>query len=50
MDMSDRPLALLLTCGQLVTRSLANGKIGWYAACKLGDEAARRKLAEVRVS
>jgi hypothetical protein len=50
MDMSDRPLALLLTCGQLVTRKLVNGKIGWYAACKLGDEAARRKLAEVRVS
>jgi hypothetical protein len=50
IDMSDRPLAPMLTCGQLVTRSLANGKVGWYAACRIGDEAARRKLAEVRVS
>jgi hypothetical protein len=50
LDMSGRSLAPMLTCGELVTRSLPNGKFGWYAACKLGDEAARRKLAEVRVS
>lgn len=50
LDMSDRPLAPMLTCGQLVTRSLPNGKVGWYAACRIGDEAARRKLAEVPVS
>ena len=50
LDMNDRPLAPMLTCGQLVTRLLNNGKVGWYAACKIGDEAARRKLAEVRVS
>ena len=50
MDMSGRPLAPMLTCGQLVTRSLANGKVGWYAACRIGDEAARRKFAEVPVS
>jgi hypothetical protein len=50
LDMSGRPLAAMLTCGQLVTRSLANGKVGWYAACRIGDEAARRKLAEVSVS
>jgi hypothetical protein len=40
----------MLTCGNLVTRTLANGKVGWYAACKIGDEAARRKLGEVSVS
>jgi len=49
LDMSDRPLAPTLTCGQLVTRSLPNGKVGWYAACRIGDEAARRKLPEVPV-
>jgi hypothetical protein len=48
--MTDRPLTPMLTCGQLMTRSLNNGKVGWYAACKIGDEPARRKLAEVRVS
>ena len=48
LDMADRPLASKLTCGQLVTRSLNNGKVGWYAACRIGDEAARRKLVEVR--
>jgi hypothetical protein len=48
--MSDRPLAPMLTCSHLATRSLANGKVGWYAACKIGDEAARRGLAEARVS
>jgi len=47
IDMNDRPLAPMLTCGQLVTRSLNNGKVGWYAACRIGDEAARRKLGEV---
>jgi hypothetical protein len=50
LDMSERPLAPMLTCGHLVTRSLGNGKFGWYAACKIGDEAARRKLAEVSLS
>ena len=48
--MSDRPLAPMLTCSYLVTRSLNNGKVGWYAACKIGDEAARRKLGEVGVN
>jgi hypothetical protein len=50
IDMNDRPLAPMLTCGQLVTRSLNNGKVGWYAACRIGDEAARRKLGEVGVN
>jgi hypothetical protein len=50
IDMNDRPLAPMLTCSHLATRSLANGKVGWYAACKIGDEAARRGLAEARVS
>ena len=50
IDMNDRPLAPMLTCGQLVTRSLSNGKVGWYAACRIGDEAARRKLGEAGVN
>jgi hypothetical protein len=50
MDMNDHALAPMLTCSHLVTRSLHNGKVGWYAACRIGDEAARRKLAEARVT
>ncbi len=50
MDMNDRPLAPMLTCSHLVTQTLHNGKVGWYAACRIGDEAARRKLMETRVS
>jgi hypothetical protein len=46
-DMSDQPLAPMLTCSHLVIRPLHNGKVGWYAACQIGDDAARRKLAEV---
>jgi len=50
MDMNDRPLAPMLTCSHLVTRTLHNGKVGWYAACRIGDEAARRKAAEAPVT
>ena len=50
LDMNDRPLTPMLTCSHLVTRTLHNGKVGWYAACSIGDEAARRKLAEAPVS
>ena len=50
MDMNDRPLAPMLTCSHLVTRTLHNGKVGWYAACRIGDEAARRKLAEPQLT
>jgi len=50
MDMNDRPLAPMLTCSHLVTRTLHNGKVGWYAACRIGDEAARRKLSEAPVT
>jgi hypothetical protein len=49
-DMSDQPLAPMLTCSHLVIRPLNNGKVGWYAACQIGDDAARRKLAEVGFS
>jgi hypothetical protein len=49
-DMKDRPLAPMLTCSHLVTRTLGNGKVGWYAACGLGDAAARHPLAELRVN
>ena len=47
MDMSYRPLPPMLTCTHLLTRPLPNGKVGWYAACDIGDEAARRKLAKL---
>ena len=50
MDMSYRPLPPMLTCSHLLSRTLPKGKAGWYAACEIGDEAARRKLAEVPVS
>jgi hypothetical protein len=50
MDMTGQPLAPMLTCSHLVTHSLHNGKVGWYAACRIGDEADRRKAAEDRVS
>ena len=50
VDMSDRPLAPMLTCSHLVTSTLHNGKVGWYAACRIGDEAARRKAAEAPVT
>lgn len=49
-DMSDRPLPPMLTCHHLATRSLPNGKVGWYAACEIGDEAARQKLTEIRIN
>jgi len=47
MDMSYRPLPPMLTCTHLLTSPLPNGKVGWYAACDIGDEAARRKLAKL---
>jgi hypothetical protein len=50
MDMNDNPLAPLLTCSHLVTHSLHNGKVGWYAACRIGDESDRRKAAGTPVS
>jgi len=50
MDMSYRPLTTMLTCSHLVTRPLPNGKVGWYAACDIGDEEARRKLEGVDVN
>jgi len=50
VDMNDRPLAPMLTCRHLVIRTLHNGNVGWYAACRIGDEAARRRAAEARVS
>ena len=49
-DMRDEPLASMLTCSNLATRTLLNGKVGWYAACRLGDAAARQRLAEVAVT
>ena len=49
-DMNDRPLPSVLTCRHLVTRSLDNGKVGWYAACRIGDVAARQRIVEIRVN
>jgi hypothetical protein len=47
MDMSYRLLPQQLTCRRLVSRPLPNGKVGWYAACEIGDEAARRQVVEL---
>lgn len=50
LDMSDRPLAHMLTCRHLGDAVANNGKVGWYAARKLGDQAARRKRAAVGIN
>jgi hypothetical protein len=50
VDSSFRPLPPVLTCRHLVSRPLPNGKAGWYAACDIGDEAARQKLAKLDVT
>jgi hypothetical protein len=42
LDSRERPLAPILTCRQMVSRLFHNGKAGWYGACEIGDEAARR--------
>jgi hypothetical protein len=42
LDNADRPLASILTCQHMVSGLLQNGKVGWYGACEIGDEAARR--------
>jgi len=47
IDISNGPLPPVLSCHHLVTRALAHRKGGWYAACEIGDELARRQwLAE----
>jgi hypothetical protein len=45
VDSTFRPLPPVITCRHLVSRPLSNGKMGWYAACDIGDEAARRRVA-----
>jgi hypothetical protein len=48
IDISYRPLPPVLTCRHLATRQLNYRKGGWYAACEIGDEQARRRwVAEV---
>jgi hypothetical protein len=48
MDSSYKPLPPVLTCRHLVSQPLRHRKGGWYAACEIGDEAARQKwVAEV---
>ena len=49
MDSRDRPLAPAQTCGYLVGRPFKQPKAGWYAACELGDAAARRAYLERQV-
>jgi hypothetical protein len=49
VDSTFRPLPAVLTCRHLVSRSLPNGKFGWYAACEIGDEAARRQMVSKRI-
>jgi hypothetical protein len=49
MDSRDRPLAAALTCQYLVTRPFNPPKAGWYAACEIGDSAARRAYLERKI-
>jgi hypothetical protein len=41
--MQYRPLGPVITCQHLVSQRLQHRKVGWYAACELGDEVARRR-------
>jgi hypothetical protein len=43
MDLSDRPLGPVLTCGHLVSRLMPNTDYRWYGACGIGDAEARRR-------
>jgi hypothetical protein len=48
MSSAFQPLPPVLTCRHLAGRALPNRKGAWYAACDIGDEAARRRwVAEV---
>jgi hypothetical protein len=48
MDSSYRPLPPVLTCRHLVTQRISHRESGWYAACEIGDQAARgRWVAQV---
>src|SRR3989442_5163686 len=43
LDLNDNPLTPVRTCYHLLSRRLPDGTAGWYAACQIGDAAARQR-------
>jgi len=43
LDLSARPLGVVITCRHLEGRLMANTNYRWYGACVLGDAEARRR-------
>src|SRR5437867_1552316 len=43
LDINDQPLSPVRTCRHLVSRRLPDRTAGWYAACQVGDAAARQR-------
>ena len=43
LDISHRPLGLVMTCRHLESRLMPNTNYRWYGACVLGDAEARRR-------
>jgi len=43
LDINDQPLSPVRTCRHLVSRRLPDRTAGWYAACQIGDAAARQR-------
>jgi len=43
LDLSHRPLGLVMTCRHLESRLMPNTNYRWYGACVLGDAEARRR-------
>jgi hypothetical protein len=43
LDLSHRPLGLIMTCRHLESRLMPNTNYRWYGACVLGDAEARRR-------
>jgi len=43
LDLNDNPLSPVRTCCHLLSRRLPDGTAGWYAACQIGDAAARQR-------
>ena len=43
VDIHDQPLTPVCTCRHLISRRLPDRTGGWYAACQIGDAAARQQ-------
>jgi hypothetical protein len=43
VDINDQPLTPVCTCRHLVSQRLPDRTAGWYAACQIGDAAARQR-------